>query len=56
VIPTAVSYGGKSPNYLRHAAETVQRAVPKATLRELPGQTHNVKAKPMAAVLREVFA
>ena len=55
-IPTVVSYGGKSPNYLRHAAETVQHAVPGATLRELPGQTHNVNEKPMAAVLLEVFA
>ena len=55
-IPTVVSYGGKSPHYLRHAAEMVQRGVPGATLRALPGQTHNVGAKPMAAVLAEVFS
>jgi hypothetical protein len=54
-VPTVVGVGGKSPPYLHHAAETVQRGVAGATLRVLPKQTHNVGAKPMAAVLNEVF-
>ncbi len=54
-VPTIVSYGGKSPHYLQHAAETVQHHIAGAELRELPGQTHNVAAKPIAALLRDVF-
>jgi pimeloyl-ACP methyl ester carboxylesterase len=50
-VPTTVGIGGKSPPYLHQAARTVQQLVPGASLRELPGQTHNVGARPMAAAI-----
>ena len=55
-VPTTVGVGGKSPPYLHHAAVTVQRHVPGATLRELPGQTHNVAARPMADAILDAIA
>jgi hypothetical protein len=41
---------------LKHAAETVAKAVPRARLRTLDGQTHNVSPKAVAPALVEFFA
>ncbi|HEX4423175.1 MAG TPA: alpha/beta hydrolase [Kofleriaceae bacterium] len=55
-VQTTVCVGGKSPPYLHHAAKIVADGVPGAQLREMPGQIHNVGAKPMATVLAERLA
>ena len=43
--------GGKSPAWLQNAAQALAHALPGASHRTLPGQTHIVKAKPLAPVL-----
>jgi hypothetical protein len=45
--------GGKSPVYLRHAAQALAAALPKAEYRTLPGQTHLVKASAVGPAVRE---
>jgi len=47
--PTVVIAGGKSPVYMRNAQAAIASALPHATL---PGQTHMVKAKAVAPVVR----
>jgi pimeloyl-ACP methyl ester carboxylesterase len=54
-VPTLVIAGGKSPTYMRNAQAAIAAQVPGAVLRVLPGQTHMVKAKATAPVLREFF-
>jgi pimeloyl-ACP methyl ester carboxylesterase len=49
---TLVIAGGKSPAYMRNAQAAIAGAVPRARLETLPGQTHMVKAKAVAPVLR----
>ena len=44
--------GGKSPAYMRNAQAAIADAVPDARLATLPGQTHMIKAKVVAPVLR----
>ena len=46
--PTLVMAGGKSPAWLQNAAQALAHALPGASHRTLPGQTHIVKAKPLA--------
>jgi hypothetical protein len=48
--------GGKSPAWMRNSARAVADAVPNAQHRTLEGQTHMVKAKVQAPVLREFFS
>ena len=55
-IPALVMDGGKSPRYMRHAAEALSEALPKAQYRTLPGQTHLVKASVVAPAVREFLA
>ena len=40
--PTLVAYGAKTYPVLKHASKALADALPAATLRELPGQNHNV--------------
>jgi hypothetical protein len=47
--------GSKSPPWLRHGVEALAAALPNARHRTLAGQTHLVKAKALAPVLREFF-
>ncbi|HEX6360007.1 alpha/beta hydrolase [Actinophytocola sp.] len=54
-MPTLVGNGGKSPAYLRNSAAAMARVLPNATHTTLPGQTHLVKAKALAPVLRDFF-
>lgn len=50
VVPeTLVLAGGKSPAYMRNAQAAVAAAIPRARLETLPGQTHLVKPKVVAA-------
>ena len=53
--PTLVIAGGKSPAWMQHAQAALAAAVPGARLQTLPGQTHMVKAKIVAPVLRASF-
>lgn len=54
-VPALVIAGGKSPAYLKNAQAAVAAALPEATLRELPGQTHMVRGKATVPVLREFW-
>jgi hypothetical protein len=54
-VPALVIAGGKSPTYLKHAQAAVAAALPKGTLRELPGQPHIVRGKATVPVLREFW-
>ena len=54
-IPALVIAGGRSPVYLKNAQAAVAAALPKGTLRELPGRTHIVRGKATVPVLREFW-
>jgi len=54
--PTLVVLGGKAKPNMRAGVTAVADAVPGATLRELPGQMHNVATAAIAPVLREWFS
>jgi pimeloyl-ACP methyl ester carboxylesterase len=54
-VPTLAIAGGKSPEWLRNSMVAVANAIPTAEYRTLEGQTHNVKAKVLAPVLKEFF-
>ena len=53
--PTLVMAGGKSPAWLRNAARALAQVLPGASHQTLPGQTHIVKAEPLALVLADFF-
>lgn len=52
---TLVIAGGKSPAYMRNVQAAIAKAVPRARLETLPGQTHMVKAKVTAPVVASFF-
>jgi pimeloyl-ACP methyl ester carboxylesterase len=52
-VPAIVMDGGKSPVYMRHAAQALAAALPKAEYRTLPAQTHLVKASVVGPAVRE---
>ena len=54
-MPTLVANGGKSPDYLRNSAAALAEVLPNARHETVPGQTHLVKAKALAPVLRAFF-
>jgi pimeloyl-ACP methyl ester carboxylesterase len=54
-MPTLVADGGKSPAYMRNSAAALAAVLPNARHETLPGQTHLVKAKALAPVLRNFF-
>jgi pimeloyl-ACP methyl ester carboxylesterase len=51
--PTLVADGGKSPAWMRNGCRAMSEVLPNATYRTVPGQTHIVKAKALAPVIRE---
>jgi pimeloyl-ACP methyl ester carboxylesterase len=51
--PTLVIVGGKSPGWMQNGMSALAALLRDAELRSLEGQTHMVKAKPLAPVLRE---
>ncbi|TDV41718.1 alpha/beta fold hydrolase [Actinophytocola oryzae] len=54
-MPTLVADGGRSPAYMRNGAAAMASVLPNATHTTVPGQTHLVKAKALAPVLRGFF-
>ena len=54
-MPALVADGGKSPDYMRHSAAALAAVLPNARHETVPGQTHLVKAKALAPVLRSFF-
>jgi pimeloyl-ACP methyl ester carboxylesterase len=55
-MPALAIDGGKSPAWMRNGMKALAAALPHATYRTLPGQTHMVKAKVVVPVLEEFFA
>jgi pimeloyl-ACP methyl ester carboxylesterase len=55
-VPALVMDGGKSPVWMRNAQRALAAALPNATARTLPGQTHMVKPAVLAAAAVEFFA
>lgn len=53
--PTLVLSGGKSPEWTRNAMRALARTLPNAEHRTLDGQTHLVRPKALAPVLRDFF-
>ena len=53
VVPTLAAVGGKSPAWLQHAMQAVADVLPRAQLRTIPGQTHQVKAEVLVPVVVE---
>jgi pimeloyl-ACP methyl ester carboxylesterase len=51
--PTLVVYGSKTYPQLKHASRALAEVLPNATLRELPGQNHNVSPGAIVPVLAE---
>jgi pimeloyl-ACP methyl ester carboxylesterase len=54
--PTLVMHGSKTDQRLKDAARAIASAVPGAQHRELPGQTHNVKAAVLAPAVAEFLS
>jgi pimeloyl-ACP methyl ester carboxylesterase len=54
-MPVLIVAGGKSPASMRTAIKALADAVPGAVHREIPGQTHIIKATAIAPVLTEFF-
>jgi pimeloyl-ACP methyl ester carboxylesterase len=52
-IPVLVMHGSKTDARLKEAARAIAQAIPRAQLRELAGQTHNVKPDVLAPVASE---
>lgn len=55
-MPTLAIDGGKSPAYIRNGMRALASALPGATYRTLPGQTHMISAKALVPLLTEFFA
>jgi pimeloyl-ACP methyl ester carboxylesterase len=53
--PTLTLAGGKSPDWLKHAASVVADHIGGARTALIPGQSHNLAAKAIAPVLVEFF-
>ena len=51
--PTLVVYGSKTYPGLKHASQALAGVLPNATLRELPGQSHNVSPSAIVPLLAE---
>src|SRR5436190_1737910 len=54
--PTLVAHGAKTVDGLKHASRALADVLPNATLRELPGQNHNVSAEAIVPILAEFVA
>jgi len=54
-MPTLVIDGGKSPEWMRNGTRALASALTNAQYRTLEGQTHDVRAKAVAPVLKEFF-
>jgi pimeloyl-ACP methyl ester carboxylesterase len=54
--PTLVAYGAETYPVLKHASKALAEVLPNATLRELPGQKHNVSPHAIVPVLAQFVA
>ena len=54
-MPTLVAGGSKSPDWVKAGVKGLTQVLPNAVNRTLEGQTHLVKAKALAPVLKEFF-
>jgi len=54
-LPTLVMDGGKSPEWMRRANQSLAASLPNAQYRTLEGQTHMLKPKVHAPILVEFF-
>lgn len=54
-VPVIVADGGKSPRWMRNAAEAWSKVFEQGAYRTLPGQTHMLKPQAIAPVLIEFF-
>ena len=54
--PTLVAYGAKTYPSLKHASRALAQVLPNASLRELPGQNHNVSPSAIVPVIAEFVA
>jgi pimeloyl-ACP methyl ester carboxylesterase len=52
-IPTLVIAGSLSPSELRHAAQTVAKAIPRARYRDLEGESHAASPETLAPLLKD---
>ncbi len=55
-VPTLAGVGGKAPPWMRAAVEAVASGIAGATLKVLPGQTHNLAATAANGMLVEFLA
>lgn len=55
-MPTLVTVGGKSPDWMKNGMQALADALPDAKLTTLPGQTHIVKADVLSPVLIGFFS
>jgi pimeloyl-ACP methyl ester carboxylesterase len=55
-VPALVMSGGASYPFMRETARTLSQAIPRAQLRTLHGQTHDVDVGVLAPVLTEFFS
>ncbi|WP_327139682.1 alpha/beta fold hydrolase [Nocardia sp. NBC_01327] len=55
-VPTAIFAGSKSPKWMRHSNAALAQAIPGAHYIELPGQTHQVKARLFTPTLKKFLA
>ena len=55
-VPTVTAAGGKSPDWMHHAAKRVAQGIDGASFRIVPNQDHNATTKAMAPVITDVFA
>lgn len=55
-MPTLAVVGGKSPAWFHHGMQALADVLPDAEHRILEGQTHMVKPKALAPVLKDFFA
>jgi pimeloyl-ACP methyl ester carboxylesterase len=54
-VPTRLLLGGKSPEWITNAAQGLEHVLPAGELTVLDGQTHMLKPKVTAPVVREFF-
>ena len=55
-VPTLVLVGGKSPEWMANGMRSLAAVLPSARREVLEGQTHMVKPKVVAPVLKRFFA
>ena len=54
-VPVLVTGGGASPDRMRNVARAVAGALPDATFRSLPGQSHQLEPAAVVPLLRDFF-